>query len=211
MTQEAYAATAFTTPNLTTFRIGAAKTLGGDYVLSIPDPNRGTLTTKATINADGDLIDIAADGPFTGFVSKAGNRIGALCTTTAGKQLSQYVFVSEDLVPVTNLAELQGRTFVEYENCDAGGTGTAVFNPDGSFVFTGNDNGGVPDAPITNVGQAFTDAGREDGDSVVRGRTYKYTANGVTTYVYLMVGTKKGTTTPALNEDTDYVTLGVSQ
>lgn len=211
LTQAAYAATAFTTPNLTTFRIGAAKTLGGDYVLSIPDPNRGTQMTKATINADGDLIGIAADGPFTGFVSKAGNRIGALCTTTAGKQLSQYVFVSEDLVPVTNLAELQGKTFVEYENCDAGGTGTSVFNPDGSFVFTGNDNGGVPDAPITNVGQAFTDAGREDGDSVVRGRTYKYTANGVTTYVYLMVGTKKGTTIPALNEDTDYVTLGVSQ
>ncbi|MWL88592.1 hypothetical protein [Cupriavidus sp. SW-Y-13] len=211
LTREAYAGTAFTTPSLTTFRVGAAKTLRGDYVLSIPDPNRGNLVTKGTIDADGNLIALAADGPFTGFVSKAGNRIGELCTTTAGEQLSQYVFVSEELVPVTDVTELQGKTYVEYENCDAGGSGTAVFNPDGSFVFTGNDNGGVPDAPDMNIAQAFTDQGREEGESVVRAKAFKYTAGGVTTYVYLMVATKKGTTVPAINGETDYVLIGVSQ
>ncbi|MEN7528924.1 hypothetical protein [Cupriavidus sp. DL-D2] len=211
LTQEAYAGTAFTTPNLTTFRVGAAKTLGGDYVLSIPDPNRGNLVTKGTIDADGNLVALAADGPFSGFVSKAGNRIGELCTTTAGEQLSQYVFVSEDLVPVTDPTELQGKTYLEHENCVTGGTGTSVFNPDGSFVFTGDDNGGVPDEPITNIAQAFTDQGREHDDSVVRAKAFKYTADGVTTYVYLMVATKKGKTAPAIDGESDYVLIGVSR
>lgn len=211
LTQEAYAGTAFTTPNLTTFRVGAAKTLGGDYVLSIPDPNRGNLVTKGTVDADGNLIALAADSSFSGFVSKAGNRIGELCTTIAGEQLSQYVFVSEDLVPVTDVTELQGKTFLEHENCVTGGTGTSVFNADGSFVFTGNDNGGVPDEPVTNIAQAFADQGREHDDSVVRAKAFKYTTDSMTTYVYLMVATKKGTTTPAINGETDYVLIGVSR
>lgn len=211
LTQEASVLTAFTTPNLTTFRAAAAKTLWGDYTLSIPDPNRGTMTAKAIVDTQGNVI--AVGSPFIDVKSLLGNRIGQLCTAGAGAfsntQRSQYVYVSEDLTPVTDVTELYGKSFTEYEDCAS--YGTSEFKADGSLVFT--ETGKQPDTPDVNFGRAFTVEGYEDSANNVlqRAKAYKYTANGQTTYVYFVVSTQNGSTMPALNGETDFVLMGVSQ
>lgn len=208
LTQAAYAATAFTTPNLTAFRGGASRNLDNTTVLSMPDPNRGTLTaTVQTMDADGNVTALASGGPFSGFISLLGNRVGQLC---AGSY-SQYVYVSEDFTEVTDVTELYGKTFDDYENCEL--TGTAEFLADGSAVFT--STGEAPDEADIGFISAFTEQGYEEvepgGTAVIRAKAYKYVANGTTKYVYLAVSTTKGSTTPELNGETDYVVMGVSQ
>ncbi|MBB3182077.1 hypothetical protein [Variovorax sp. Sphag1AA] len=210
LTQESYVATAFTTPNLTAFRVGAAKTLAGQYAVAIPDPNRGATWATGGLDSNGNLTSVEL-GPYVGVVSKDQNRAVELCSWTGGAQRSQYVFVAEDLVPVTDPTELQGQYFIEYENCTA--TGTSMFLLDGSFVFT--PTSGPSDAPDMNIAQAFTEAGLEKqetgGLAVRRAKAFKYTVDGFTKYVYVMVNTRKDSTTPELNGDTDYVLMGISQ
>lgn len=47
------------------------------------------------------------------------------------------------------------------------------------------------------------------GGSLVRGKVYK-TKDASPTYLYVIVSTKLGATTPELNADTDYVVMGIS-
>ncbi|MDM0035849.1 hypothetical protein QTI33_27195 [Variovorax sp. J22P271] len=208
LTQEAYVGTAFTTPNLTTLRVGAAKTLAGTYTMSIPDPHRGTVGISGTYASDGNLATLAG---MSSFVSLDGNRVGELCVSNAGVARSQYVYVSEDLVPVSDPAELQGQYFAEYENCAR--TGTSRFLSDGSFVFTAT--GQSSDPATAGIAQAFAATGLEqqktDGAAVLRAKAFKYQFEGITKYVYVLVSSTKDATTPVTNGDLDYVLMGVSE
>lgn len=208
LTLEAYVATAFTTPNLTTLRVAAAKTLAGYYTMSIPDPNRGTIGIYGSYDTDGNLTNLTG---LNSYVSLDGNRVGELCVSSAGVARSQYAYVAEDLVPVSDPAELQGQYFEEYENCVR--TGTSQFLSDGSFVFTAT--GEPSDPPTAGISQAFATTGLEqqkpDGVAVLRAKAFKYTFNGITKYVYVLVSTKKDSTTPEISGDSSYVLMGVSQ
>ncbi len=213
LTKEAYKMTAYTTPNLTGFVMGSSKNLDDSFSISIPDPNRGNYTAKGTVDADGNLIALASDTPFNGVLSVLGNRIGQLCTANVGgfnpDMASQYVYVSSELQEVTDPSELYGKKFTDYEDCAT--YGTSEIRADGAFIFTETASGNS-DEPDTNFAQALTRDGLVDekNGSVIRVKAYKHTSAGVTTYAYLLVSTKQGSTTPALNGETDYVTIGVS-
>lgn len=211
LTQAAFAGTAFTTPNMTMFRAGAAKTKAGDFVLSMPDPLRGPLTSKASLDMDGSVTQVGL--PFVAVTSLLGNRIAQYCTQGAGafgaNQQGQYAYISEDWIPVTDTTELHGKVFNEYEDCSP--TGTLEFRADNSVVFT--ENGGVPDAPSFGFSKALTSEGMEDlaENSITRAKVYKITLDGKTTYAYVSVSTQKGLTTPVIDGKANYVTMGISQ
>ncbi|MGJ7570924.1 hypothetical protein ACSFBX_10355 [Variovorax sp. RB2P76] len=213
LTKEAFSLAAYTTPNLTAIKMGTSKNLDDTFGISIPDLNRGNYTAKASIDAEGNLSGLNADGPFNGYVSFLSNRIGQLCTTNKGgmnpEMASQYVYVSSELTEVTDATELFGKDFTEYEDCAT--YGTSKIRSDGAFIFTETASGNS-DEPDLNFAQALTSNGRVDAGngSVIRGKVYKYAVGGATTYVYLIVSTKQGTSTPVLNGETDYVVMGVS-
>ena len=214
LTQQAFSATAYTTPGLTAIKIGSSVNLDGTFAIAIADPNRGKFTAKATIDADGNVTSFTDAGQFKAVVSLLGNRVGELCTangvgSVVAGQPGQYVYVSSDLTEVTDLTELNGKTFDEYEDCVK--SGTMAF-ASGSSTFT--DTNGKQDAPNTNVAQALTAAGLADtaNHSVEHAKIYKYTANGVTKYAYVTVNSTTGTDDPlTFDIDTKYVTIGLSQ
>ncbi|CAJ5327835.1 cell wall surface anchor family protein [Burkholderia pseudomallei] len=214
LTQQANAATAYTTPGLTTIQMGSSVNLDGTFAIAIADPNRGKFTAKATIDADGNVTSFTDAGQFKAIVSLLGNRVGELCTSNGvgsivAGQPGQYVYVSSDLIEVTDLTELNGLSFEEFEDCAKSGT-MAFAN--GSSTFT--DINGKQDAPNTNVAQALTAAGLADSanHSVEHAKIYKYTANGVTKYAYITINSTTGTDDPlTFDVDTKYVTIGLSQ
>ncbi|MFM0131234.1 hypothetical protein [Paraburkholderia sediminicola] len=219
LTQTAYAATAFTTPGFTSIQIGSSVNLDGTFAIAIADPNRGQYTAKANTDASGNVTSFTDAGKFSAVISLLGNRIGELCTangvgSVVAAQPGQYVYVSSDMAEVTNLAELNGLVFREYEDCTQ--SGTTTFDANGNATFTGNDTPGQPDAPVSIV-QALTAAGAPDpaNHSIEHAKVYKYTANGVTKYAYVTVNS---TTTPGANDvpltfdtNTKFVTIGLSQ
>ncbi|MFG7076894.1 hypothetical protein ACGYV5_26760 [Burkholderia pseudomallei] len=214
LTQQAYAATAFTTPGLTAIQMGSSVNQDGTFGIAIADPNRGQYTAKANIDASGNVTSFTNAGKFTAVVSLLGNRVGELCTangvgSVVAGQPGQYVYVSSDLTEVTDLTELNGRTFDEYEDCVKSGT-TAFAN--GTATFT--DTNGNQDAPNANVAQALTVTGLADpaNHSVEHAKIYKYTANGITKYAYITVNSTSGTDDPlTFDADTKYMTIGLSQ
>ncbi|MGX5885572.1 hypothetical protein MJS38_32840, partial [Burkholderia gladioli] len=214
LTQQANSATAYTTPGLTAIQMGSSVNLDGTFAIAIADPNRGKLTAKATIDADGNVTSFTDAGQFKAVVSLLGNRVGELCTangvgSVVAGQPGQYVYVSSDLTEVTDLTELNGLVFSEYEDCVKSGTMAFV---NGSSTFT--DTNGKQDAPNTNVAQALTAAGLADtaNHSVEHAKIYKYTANGITKYAYITVNSTTGTDDPlTFDIDTKYVTIGLSQ
>ncbi|MCF1442028.1 hypothetical protein ACI2VK_10180 [Ralstonia nicotianae] len=216
LTQQAYAATAYTTPGLTAIRLGSSINLDGTFAIAIADPNRGQYVAKASIDSNGNVTSFTDAGSFTGVVSTLGNRVGQLCTANGvgavvTNQPGQYVYVSSDMVEVTNLAELSGVVFAEYEDCTQ--SGTTTFDANGNATFTSKDKPGQPDAPVSIV-QALTDAGRPDPahHSAVHAKVYKYAANGITKYAYLTVNSTTGADSSlTFDTDTKYVTIGVSQ
>lgn len=214
LTKEAFSLTAYTTPNLSAVKMGTSKNLDDTFGISIPDLNRGNYTAKASIDADGNLSALSPGSSFNGYVSLLGNRIGQLCTANKGgmnsTMASQYVYVSSELTEVKDATELFGKSFVEYEDCAS--YGTSEIRADGAFIFTETASGSSNE-PDLNFAQALTSNGRIDtaNGSVIRGKVYKYAVGAVTTYVYLIVSTKQGTSTPVLNGETDYVVMGVSR
>ncbi|OBR47238.1 hypothetical protein A6456_33070 [Paraburkholderia tropica] len=214
LTQTAYAATAFTTPGLTTIQMGSSVNLDSTFAIAIADPNRGQYTAKANIDEDGNVTLFTNSGQFTGIVSVLGNRVGEICTangvgSVVSSQPGQYVYVSSDLAEVSDLSELNGKTFDEYEDCVKSGT-MAFAN--GTATFT--DTNGNQDAPNANAAQALTAAGLADpaNHSVEHAKIYKYTTNGITKYAYLTVNSTTGTDNPlTFDTDTKYVTIGLSQ
>ncbi|WP_442807607.1 hypothetical protein [Trinickia soli] len=214
LTQQANSATAYTTPGLTAIQMGSSVNLDGTFAIAIADPNRGKFTAKANIDTDGNVTSFTDAGQFTAVVSVLGNRVGELCTANGvggvvAGQPGQYVYVSSDLTEVTDLTELNGLVFSEYEDCVKSGTMAFV---NGSSTFT--DINGKQDAPNTNVAQALTAAGLADSanHSVEHAKIYKYTANGVTKYAYITVNSTTGIDDPlTFDIDTKYVTIGLSQ
>ena len=209
LTAEAFAGTAFTFPNMTAFRAGAAKLLGGDYVLSIPDPVRELLTVKASIDATGNVIQVGL--PLVKVASLMGNRIAQYCKGEAGAMGAQqrgfYAYISEDWTPVTDTKELHGKVFQDYEDCV--NTGTVEFLPDDSVIFT--ETGKTPDAPDFGFSKALTDAGMEDTgeNALVHAKAYKITLDGKTTYAYISVATSKSN--DKVSRWGNYLTMGLSQ
>ncbi|HEX7933047.1 MAG TPA: hypothetical protein VF573_08235 [Paraburkholderia sp.] len=216
LTQTAYAATAFTTPGLTSIQMGSSVNLDGTFAIAIADPSRGQFAAKAAIDVNGNVTSFTNAGQFTAVVSLLGNRVGQLCTANGvggvvAAQPGQYVYVSSDLTEVTDLTELNGKAFDEYEDCTQSGTTTFA---NGIATFT--DNQGNQDAPNTNVAQALTGIGLPDAanHSVEHAKVYKYTdaTSGVTKYAYITVNGTTGTDDPlTFDIDTKYVTIGLSQ
>jgi hypothetical protein len=213
LTQQAYSATAYTTPGLTAIKMGSSVNLDGTFAIAIADPNRGKFTAKAIIDANGNVTSFTDAGQFKAVISLLGNRVGELCTangvgSVVAAQPGQYVYVSSDLTEVTDLTGLTA-TFDEYEDCVKSGTMTFA---NGTSTFT--DTSGHQDTPNTNVAQALTAAGLADpvNHSVKHAKVYKYTANGVTKYAYITVNSTTGTDAPlTFDIDTKYVTIGLSQ
>lgn len=217
LTQQAYAATAYTTPGITSIRIGSSVNLDGTFAIAIADPNRGQYTATAKIDADGNVTSFTDAGKFTAVVSLLGNRVGQLCTgpdngvgAYVAKQPGQYVYVSSDMTEVTDLSVLNGLTFEDYEDCTNDGTVTFDANGNATFTELGSQQSDAPD----NINQALTAAGLADpkNHSVKHAKVYKYTANGLTKYVYITVNSTTGTDDPlTLDIDTKYVTIGLSR
>ncbi|MDR6474615.1 hypothetical protein J2778_002109 [Paraburkholderia graminis] len=214
LTLTAYSAIAYTTPGVTAIQMGSSVNLDGTFAIAIADPNRGKFKAKATIDAGGNVTSFTDAGQFKAVISLLGNRVGELCTgngvgSVVAAQPGQYVYVSSDLTEVTDLTELNGKTFDEYEDCVKSGTMAFV---NGTATFT--DINGHQDTPDANVGQALTAAGLADtsNHSVEHAKIYKYTANGVTKYAYITVNSTTGTDDPlTFDIDTKYVTIGLSQ
>lgn len=214
LTQTAYSAIAYTTPGVTAIQMGSSVNLDGTFAIAIADPNRGKFTAKATIDAGGNVTSFTDAGQFKAVISLLGNRVGELCTangvgSVVAAQPGQYVYVSSDLTEVTDLTELNGKTFDEYEDCVRSGT-MAFANSTATFT----DTSGHQDTPNANVAQALTAAGLADtaNHSVEHAKIYKYTANGVTKYAYITVNSTTGTDDPlTFDTDTKYVTIGLSQ
>lgn len=216
-TQKTYPATAFTTPNLTTFKAGASLNLDGSFGVAVPDPVRGNFSAKAKVDTSGNIIGLTDAGPFTGVISQLGNRAGELCTANGVGRFStatpsQYAYVSSDLTEVTDPTELRGKYFTEYEDCVVSGT-ASIDTASGSYTFIGTQQGASPNNPVADFEKSFSVQGRADvlNDATVRGKAYKYTdGSGAVTYVYILVSTKNGVTTPMLDQTANYVVLGYS-
>ncbi|WP_155027731.1 hypothetical protein [Burkholderia pseudomallei] len=215
MTKTPYSAIAYTTPGITATAMGTSLNLDNTFGIAIADPNRGLYVAKANLDASGNVSSFATPGKFTAIVSVLGNRVGELCTangvgSVSASQPGQYVYVSSDMVEVTDLSELNGRTFDEVEDCTH--SGTTTFASNGIATFTGND--GQTDAPVSIV-QALTAAGAPDpaNHSVEHAKVYRYTdSTGATRYAYITINSTTGIDDPlTLDTDTKYVTIGLSR
>ena len=216
LTKAAHAFTFFTTPNMTAFgfRGGMSTNLDDRAVLFIPDPNRGTSFSQVTLDSQGGMT-FGVNSLFKAAINPLGLAFGQMCASGAGsfstEHHSQYAYVSDELVEVTDLNELRGITFDDYEDCQF--TGTLAIDQEGNGIFT--EHGKTSDAPDINLLAAFTAEGREESDngvtSVTRAKAYKYTVEGEVRYVYVGVSNKKGDTSLTFNGDPTYVTMGVSQ
>jgi len=203
LTKQAFSAVAFTTPNLTNFTIGSAINLDNTFGIAITDPNRGSYSAKANIDSNGNVTSFTDAGSFTGVVSTLGNRVGMLCTSNnGGPSMGQYVFASTDLTEVTDPTELAGKQFDEYQDCAV--KDTATFDAAGNVSYSNGESD-------TNIFQAFQTAGKPMDGSVVHYKAYKGTINGQLTYVYLLVSNASGSNVAAINDNTDYVMVGVQR
>lgn len=119
---------------------------------------------------------------------------------------SRYLFLSTDTdwSEVTDVAELFGKTFTQYEDCDV--YHTTTFSATGDLTEMSRD--GVIDDPVPVAivralysAQGFT---KEANAEYAIAKAYKRTENGVTTYAYLFNGSD-------IFEPRDYAILGVSQ
>ena len=200
LTKQAFSAVAFTTPQLTNFTIGSAINLDDTFGIAITDPNRGSLTAKAQIDANGNVTSFTDAGSFTGVVSTLGNRVGMLCANNNGQSMGQYVFASSDLTEVTDPTELAGKQFTEYQDCAI--KDTATFDASGNVQYSNGESD-------TNVFQAFQSAGKTVDGSIVHYKAYKGTINGQLTYVYLLVSNQVGSNAAVIDGQTNYVMVGV--
>ncbi|MFM0498640.1 hypothetical protein [Paraburkholderia caledonica] len=215
MTKAPYSAIAYTTPGITATPMGTSLNLDNTFGIAIADPNRGLYVAKANLDASGNVSSFATPGKFTAIVSVLGNRVGELCTangvgSVSASQPGQYVYVSSDMVEVTDLSELNGKTFDEYEDCTQ--SGTTTFASNGIATFTDND--GQTDTSVSIV-QALTATGTPDlaNHSVEHAKVYKYIDSaGAARYAYITINSTTGTDDPlTFDTDTKYVTIGFSR
>ena len=205
LTQAAYSIKAFSPPKLTAVFAGSAKLQSGKTTMFVNDQH-----AEADADVNGNITALVSGSPFTGFVSLFGNTLGQLCMSGAGSNgptmHSKYLFVSTDAgwSEVTDVAELFGKTFTQYEDCDV--YHTTTFSATGDMTNTSID--GISDTPASGVivralysAQGVT---KDANAGYAIAKAYKRTENGVTTYAYLFNGGDK-------SEPRDYAVLGVSQ
>lgn len=201
LTEAASSMKGFSAPKLTAVFAGSAKLQSGTTTIAVDD-----LHAQAEVDADGNITALASDSPFTGFISLFGNTLGQLCMSGAGSidetMHSKYLFVSTDAgwTEVTDVTELFGKTFFEYEDCDV--YYTTHFSSTGEMTSL---NGSDP-IPVETVKALFSTQGftKEGNTGYAIAKPYKRTVNGVTTYAYLFNGGDK-------SEPRDYARLAVSQ
>lgn len=210
LTQEGFAGTAFTFPDFTTFRAGAALLNDNTYVLHVPDPvpTRTHFNSTATVDGNGNVTSVGL--PLSAVTSLLSNSIAQYCKPEAGAmdpiKRSYYNYISEDWTEVTDTSELHGKVFNDYEDCK--NTGTVHFLPDDSVVFT--EFGQLPDAPDFGFSQALTPQGMDDvqENAITRSKVYKIQTAAGMKYAYISVTTSKSADKQSLNGN--YVTMGVS-
>lgn len=205
LTQAASSMKAFTPPKLTAVFAGSAKLQSGKTTMVVNDQH-----AEADVDSNGNITALASGSPFTGFVSLFGNTLGQLCLSGAGSNgqtmHSQYLFISTDAgwSEVTDVSELFGKTFTQYEDC--GVYQTTTFSAEGAM--TNTSIGGVSDSPtpVEIVRAVYSAQGytKDASGGYAIAKAYKRTENGVTTYTYLFNGGDK-------DEPRDYAVLGVSQ
>lgn len=202
LTKQAFAATAFTTPSMTSFNIGSAINLDNTFGIAITDPNRGSLSAKANIDANGNVTSFTDAGSFTGVISTLGNRVGMLCASNNGQSMGQYVFASSDMTEVTDPTELAGKQFDEYQDCAT--KDVATWDASGNVQYSNGEND-------TALFPAFTSAGKPVDGGVVHYKAYKGTINGQLVYAYVLVSNQLGTNQAIIDGNNNYVMVGVQR
>lgn len=202
LTKQAFAATAFTTPNLTSFNIGSAINLDNTFGIAITDPNRGSLTAKANIDANGNVTSFTDAGSFTGVISTLGNRVGMLCASTSGTSQGQYVFASTDMVEVTDPSELAGKQFDEFQDCAQ--KDVATWDASGNVQYSNGESD-------SGLFSAFQSAGKPVDGAVVHYKAYKGTVNGQLTYAYVLVSNQIGNNAAIIDGNNNYVMIAVQR
>ena len=205
LTQVAYSLKAFSPSKLTAVFAGSAKLQSGKTTMLVDDQH-----AEANTDVKGNITALVAGSPFADFVSLFGNTLGQLCMNGAGSNgptmHSRYLFLSTDAgwSEVTDVAELFGKTFTQYEDCNV--YYTTTFSATGDMTQT--SSGGVIDDPVPVAivraiysAQGFT---KDANAGYAIAKAYKRTENGVTTYAYLFNGSD-------ISEPRDYAILGVSQ
>ncbi len=208
LTRESHTLRVYTNPGVSTFMAGYVQSIqNGEYSMIIPDANRGTRDMIVQQRDSSGNITQAASDEIVGFISELGNRVGQLCVGGQGEfhgaMKSQYVYVSDEMTVVTDISELKGKTFTEFEDC--GQYGVTEYREDGTTVFT--ENGKPSDEPNNDGEQLFSPEGVTEDGSVVRAVAYKFTLNGVTKYVTVMTSTKID---PNDQNAEEFVAIGVS-
>uniref|UniRef100_A0AAU7PGE5 Lipoprotein n=1 Tax=Burkholderia phage vB_BgluM-SURPRISE13 TaxID=3159457 RepID=A0AAU7PGE5_9VIRU len=202
LTKQAFSAIAFTTPNLTSFNIGSSINLDNTFGIAITDPNRGSLSAKANIDANGNVTSFTDAGSFTGVISTLGNRVGMLCASNNGTSQGQYVFASTDLTEVTDATELAGKQFDEYQDCSK--KDVATWDGAGNVQYSNGESDSA-------MFPAFQSAGKPVDGAVVHYKAYKGTVNGQLTYVYLLVSNQLGNNAALIDGNNNYVMVGVQR
>jgi hypothetical protein len=200
LTKQAFAAKAFTTPSMTSFDIGSAINLDNTFGIAITDPNRGSLSAKANIDANGNVTSFTDAGSFTGVISTLGNRVGMLCASNNGKSMGQYVFASTNLTEVTDPTELAGKQFDEYQDCAT--KDVATWDASGNVQYSNGESD-------TALFSAFTSTGKAVDGGVVHYKAYKGTVNGQLVYAYVLVSNQNGTNQAIIDGNNNYVMVGV--
>jgi hypothetical protein len=206
LTQSADSMKGFSPPKLTAVFAGSAKLQSGKTAIVVNDQH-----TEADIDGNGNITALASGSSFTGYVSLFGNTLGQLCMSGAGSNdptmHSQYLFVSTDAgwTEVTDVSELFGKTFTEYEDC--GTYHTVTFSANGDQTSTSIQSG-ISDTPTpeTTVRAVYSSQGytKDANGHYAIAKAYKRTENGVITYAYLFNGSDEAASG-------DYAVLGVSQ
>lgn len=202
LTQKAFAATAFTTPGMTSFNLGSAINLDNTFGIAITDPNRGSLTAKAAIDANGNVTSFTDAGSFTGVISTLGNRVGMLCASNNGQSMGQYVFASSDMTEVTDPTELAGKQFDEYQDCAS--KDVATWDASGNVQYSNGESDSA-------MFPAFQSAGKPVDGAIVNYKAYKGTVNGQLVYAYVLVSNQLGANQPIIDGNNNYVMVAVQR
>lgn len=169
----------------------------GVLILSVPDARYTPRIATVNQRDDaGNIINFNEGEVFNRYLSLFGNRVGQLCIEGLGGSdyddgyRASYVYVSQDLVEVTDETEIAGKVFKQYAGCAFRGV-TFEYLPGDVYSFTFTDTSD-PESPFYNVPQTSTGSGTyqsyEDdyqGTFVTKKKIYKYVDNGVTKYVFI--------------------------
>ena len=140
----------------------------------------GTATFSANggqVKADGNVVSYCSAGKQTTFGETGG--------INKPFQNGHRVYLSANMTPVSNLAEINGLSFSQF-NC-TGTDGKLKVNAAGDgFVYT--SSAGSETTTAATFAQYATDAGRQNADgSNAKLRIFKHTASGVSKYYVLNI------------------------